>query len=154
MANNLKKSGKSAKCAWQFNEEQDVPGHIVPLGPRIMDRDSVSRCTQCIKKGAMFLFVFWIGREDREDSFQSLPNNNVNNTGFCHIIIAMIFRCNKNWYWWWWCNLCNLDFHKWRFSAIDLWIHCNHGFQMSMFQKSKSPWCLQTSKPWFRNRYA
>ena len=38
MANKLKKSGKSAKCAWQFNEEQDVPGHIVPLCPRIMDR--------------------------------------------------------------------------------------------------------------------
>ena len=54
----------------------------------------------------------------------------------------------KNWDGWWLCNLCNLDFHTWKFSALDLWILCNQGFQMSMFRKLMSPWCLQPSQPW------
>ena len=28
----------STKCAWQFIDERGVPGHIVPVCPRIMDR--------------------------------------------------------------------------------------------------------------------
>ena len=50
---NIKRAGKSTKCAWQFGDEQGVPGHIVPVCLRIMDQ------ALCAHK----YFSFFVGKK-------------------------------------------------------------------------------------------